>query len=369
MTKVSKLVSLDEKVELKSVVSSDLDFKKIFKEFRVSPLEEIKPPKIVLNQSVFGENRMIATLGNFSLISGKAKVGKSLLMTLLTAVFISNNEIQGLSNRLPNNKKNVVYFDTEQGKWHVQKLVKRICRLTGIKNPNNLDVIYLRKFTALERLKIIEEYIHSNDNLGVVIIDGVKDLVTSINDEDQACNISSKLLKWSEEKDLHISVVLHQNKGDRNARGHLGTELVNKCETYLTVDISEGDNSISIVTPESCRNRPPEPFAFERIDDLPSSVQNLEIRTSTRKKSFDIANIEDFKKIELINSVYTKGHQELSYKDLMWYIKKEFEVKFSKKLSDHKCRDLINEFKDKDWLIQKKIKGPYKQASHHKEIE
>ncbi|MCU9931164.1 mobilization protein, partial [Escherichia coli] len=76
-----------------------------------------------------------------------------------------------------------------------------------------------------------------------------------------ATMIVSKLMKWSEEKNILIVTVLHQNKGDNNARGHIGTELNNKAETVLSVSKSSDNEMVSIVQAEMCRNLEPESFA------------------------------------------------------------------------------------------------------------
>jgi hypothetical protein len=41
------------------------------------------------------------------------------------------------------------------------------------------------------------------------------------------------LMQWTGEKNIRIQTVLHLNKGDDNARGHIGTELNNKAESLL----------------------------------------------------------------------------------------------------------------------------------------
>ena len=69
----------------------------------------------------------------------------------------------------------------------------------------DLTVYGLRSLKPSERLEIIEHAIYNTDNLGVVVIDGIKDLVTSINDESEATMIASKLLKWTEELGISTS--------------------------------------------------------------------------------------------------------------------------------------------------------------------
>ncbi len=323
--------------------------------FRINPKEEIKPLESVvkLNGSIIG------TLGNFSLIIGKAKSRKSFFLILLAASLLIDTLYHVFTGYLPDNKRKVLYFDTEQGKTHVQILLQRICRLTGKDNPIDIEIYHLRSLPPAERLEIIEAKIYSTQNLGYVFIDGIKDLITSINDEEQATMIASKLLKWTEELNIHISVVLHQNKGDNNARGHLGTELINKAETVLSVTKSEGNRDISIVNAEMCRNKEPEPFAFEISDNIPVPAENFEIRTETKKNRFDISEMEDFKIYKLFTEVYSKENQ-FGYAELVRQIKMAFKSQYDKSLGDNRIKEIITKAKNKNWVLQEKEKAPYK---------
>ena len=69
----------------------------------------------------------------------------------------------------------------------------------------------------------------------IVIIDGIKDLITDINDAVQATHIMEHLMALAQSYNCCIVNVLHQNKSeaDRNMRGSIGTELTNKAfEVY-----------------------------------------------------------------------------------------------------------------------------------------
>ena len=273
----------------KEPVTSDLS--EVLNSLEVKATDELKPPQTAWKQ-VNDNDIVLGTLGNFSLIIGKAKSRKSFFINIAVSTVLSEdvilNQFKGV---LPNEQSTVLYFDTEQGKYHVQLALKRICEQINISEPTNLQVFGLRSLKPSERLEIIEYAIYNTPNLGFVIIDGIKDLINSINDEAEATMISSKLLKWTEEKNIHIITVLHQNKSDNNARGHIGTELINKAETVLSVTKNEQDKDISIVEAQQCRNREPEPFAFEINENgLPVIVENFEVRTETNKNKFDVTD-------------------------------------------------------------------------------
>ena len=331
----------------------------LLKELRINPTDELKPPQAAWKQ-VNDNDIVLGTLGNFSLIIGKAKSRKSFFINIAVSTVLSEdvilNQFKGV---LPNEQSTVLYFDTEQGKYHVQLALKRICEQINISEPTNLQVFGLRSLNPSERLKIIEYAIYNTPNLGFVIIDGIKDLINSINDEAEATMIASKLLKWTEEKNIHIITVLHQNKSDNNARGHIGTELINKAETVLSVTKNEQDKDISIVEAQQCRNREPEPFAFEINENgLPVLVEDFEIRTETKKNKFDVTDLEDFKKYQLLTEVFSKG-ESFTYSELRIQLQLAYKSQFKNKLGDNRAKELITDCKNNSWLIQEKQKAPY----------
>jgi hypothetical protein len=64
----------------------------------------------------------------------------------------------------------------------------------------------------------------------LVILDGIRDLVTDINDGAEAQRIMEEMLALAQANNCCIIAVLHQNKSgeSRDPRGWLGTELLNK---------------------------------------------------------------------------------------------------------------------------------------------
>lgn len=305
-------------------------------------------------------NSIVSTFGNIATFIGKAKSRKSFLISIAIAVAVSRDYVFSLfSSHLPNDKNVVILFDTEQGKYHVQLALKRICEMIGIKEPVNLKVYGLRKYTPAERVQIVEYAIYNTPNLGMVFIDGIKDLVTSINDEEQATAIASKLMKATEELNISIITVLHQNKGDTNARGHIGTELMNKSETVISVTKNATDSDISIVAPEACRNIDFEPFAFEINEfGIPVLAENFELRTATKKDKFDVTDLEDYKKFQLLTESFSKD-KELGFKALEIQIQLAFKNQFNKEIGINAVGKLITDCKNRGWIIQEAKLKPY----------
>jgi AAA domain len=264
-------------------LTKEPDYKALLENCLISINDVIPVPPICIEIVIDGTRHTFGTLGDFTVLIGKAKAGKTFALSLiLAAALISGTPFQKvLLATFPNNKQTVLYFDTEQSKYYVQKALKRICAISGVPLPDNLIVYSLRGLTPTERLEIIEFAIYNTENIGMVVIDGIRDLITSINDEEQACMIATKLLKWTQDLNIHIITVLHQNKGDTNARGHLGTELTNKSQTVVSVSKAENKN-VSVISAEFCKDKDFDPIAFSiDIDGLPNIIDGYIQSTAT----------------------------------------------------------------------------------------
>jgi len=341
--------------------NNELD--ELLQDSKIDPRAIIPPPPVcweIINGD--GSRSTIGTIGNFSLIIGKAKSRKSFFISLALSAASKNglilNRFKGI---LPTHKDEVLYFDTEQGSYHVLKAAKRICSLMENATPPNLQVHSLRKYDTAKRLVLIEYAIYKNDRIGFVVIDGIRDLVKSINDESEASMIACKLLKWSEERQIHIVTVLHQNKGDNNARGHLGTELVNKAETVLSVSKSTENKEISIVEAEYCRGIDPEPFGFE-IDEneLPRFSENWQVRTS--KKSIDIDELSTDQLNQLVNLTFFND-DPLTYSELVIAMKGSFKRIFQKKIGTNKAKEIITQCNISKLIQQNGHRGKYSKVT------
>ena len=314
----------------------------------------LPPPPVCL---YFGD-ASVFYLGDISTTIGKAKGRKTFASGLFMAALAGNCTIQNhIKAALPINKRTVLSFDTEQGAYHAQKSAKRVLRLLDVETLPNFKTYGLRKFSPTERLKIIEHAIYNTPDLGFVFIDGIRDVLTSINDEEQATMITSKLMKWSEELNIHINCILHMNKGDNNARGHVGTELMNKSLTVLGVTKNEKQTDYSTVEPIACRDKDPEPFTFG-IDEngLPYLLEREQMEIMQKlseSKGKKIIQPTDYQldthtgnlKFKIFNS-----QSSMKYGELVSNIKLTYNV------GENKAKDFVTYFVNEN-LILKTPKG------------
>lgn len=317
--------------------------------FRVDPTLPIGEPPAVLN--IIDENgREIPTFtsGSFSAITGKAKSKKTFFVVYLVSSFLGyvNNKAKGN----PQDRPLTLWFDTEQSPYHLSQMVRRCCKLINDMNPANLKVYMLRTCTTDERIKLIDYTIKNNPSASLVVIDGIRDLVYDINSPEEATTTATRLMKWSAENDVHIINVLHQNKGDANARGHLGTEITNKAESIISVEVTE-DPAISVVTAEYCRDIMFQPFSFTINDEsLPELCDMPETRREAKRDSNPIS-IPDEKHFEALNKIYTKADELPVYSKLIDEIIGAFDISFG----ETKCRRFINHYLSKGWITKQRI--------------
>ena len=167
-------------------------------------------------------------------------------------------------------------------------------------------------------------------------------------------------LRITEQRNIHIITVLHQNKGDNNSRGHIGTELNNKAETVLSISKEESNPDVRTMNAEMCRNREPEPFSFEiDPDGLPIEAVGFTPIDSRKEKGVDIHKIEDYKLYKLLMECFSK-ETEINYSELVRKIKTAFSNQMSGSIGDNKAKDIISKCKDNNWLNQSEKKyKPY----------
>ncbi|WP_218160639.1 AAA family ATPase [Spirosoma endophyticum] len=236
-----------------------------------------------------GTQRIIGTLGNVSSVTGKSKAGKTFGVSAAVAAAVACRLILKIKGSLPAGQRTVLLFDTEQSRYHVLRVVRRICALSGIAEPPNLIVFSLREYPPNERLALIDYAFNNTPGVGLVVIDGIRDLqVDPVLDSEQSSKIITHLLRWTTDLNIHILTVLHQNKTDNNSRGHLGTELNHKAETVISITKDSNDKEVSVVAPEYCRDRDFEPFAFSINEQgLPFLVEGWKAdqRSTNRKEA------------------------------------------------------------------------------------
>jgi len=245
--KTDKIVDpMESSIELKAILNSsfiDLENK-----------EYNEPPAFLSIRADNGKYTTVFSPSDISAITGKAKAKKTFVQSMLISAVVKNGELYNtIKADLPKEKETVVLLDTEQSEYHVSRVINRINKMSG-KNKQNLKGYSLRGLDAEVIIKLINYIVDNTENLGMIFIDQVADLAKSINSEEEAVSIVKVLERITKEKDIHICCVIHQNKADNYASGWLGSQIMKKSQTVISVSVTEDDKSISTVKSDLSRS-------------------------------------------------------------------------------------------------------------------
>jgi len=243
-------------------------------EMHIDPAEEIGYPPVALSM---GEATMhttkgpqkfpipIGTYGNFSFVQAPPKTKKTFFISLLGSVYLSGKNNFG--GKITGHRKDecLVHFDTEQGRFHAQKVFRRVLDMSPSEDIGCYHTFGLRTMSYKDRINFIEYYLYNclENKAGLVIIDGIADLVSDVNNLEESNLVVQKVMKWSAELDCHIVTVIHSNFGSDKPTGHLGSFLEKKTETQIQLEANTVNKELVTVSCKRSRGFSFETFSFK----------------------------------------------------------------------------------------------------------
>ena len=334
-----------------------IDLEKKKKKSLVRVTDEFTLPPIILQV----DDAIIGTLGNFSASTGKAKAKKTFNVSAIVASALINGQVLEYRASLPEGKRKILYFDTEQSPFHCKKVLQRILKLAGLpldRQPENLIFSHLREIAnPAVRCEIIRKAIYGIDGIGLVVIDGIRDLMLDINNATQATTLIGDLMQWTSEREIHIQTVLHLNKGDDNSRGHIGTELNNKAETVLQITKDPTDEDRSIVSASFIRSKPFEKFAF-RISDEADNVNIPQLDTdyqpeiTSRRNNFDYTELSENEHRQALELVFENSENGFGYGEMVDALRNNYAKIVGVTYGIGKGKKLLSFLKNKRMIVQ-----------------
>ena len=208
----------------------------MLEKLRITPEKELPPMDFLFRlfgKPCFPRRELVA-------ITGKAKSGKTFVTSMLMACSAVRDVLS--LHRERDKPLRVLWYDTEQSDESTQDILKN--RVFRMVNPipdlfsqgsgEQFDVFNVRAVEWKERRALLTEAV-TRYGPDLVIVDGIRDLVNDINDGVLAQEVMEELMHLATQENCCIVCVLHQNKSgeDRNLRGWIGTELMNKAfEVY-----------------------------------------------------------------------------------------------------------------------------------------
>lgn len=261
------------------------DYDKIFRDSFIDINEKIKPQPIAIS---IGENYYkgnsypvpFATYGNYSCIVAPSKSKKSFFKSALIAAYIGGNSVNYFPNIRGHRRSDavIVDIDTEQSNFDAQKVFRRVKTMSG-SDYSFYFPFALRRYKAKERMQFVEwlfnEWDYRND-IGLMSIDGYAHLVSDFNNLEQSNELTENLMKWTDEKQCHITGILHSNFGSDKPVGHIGSFTLKMAETvvYLTSEEGIERQLVKVDADKYSRNKPFDSFKFFINDEwLPQSIE------------------------------------------------------------------------------------------------
>lgn len=291
-------------------------------ELRIKVDEEIEEPDYTLFQNGVG----FAPKGNIIALMAEKKHGKTFVNTIVSAAILCG-EYLGMMTMLKNSK--VLFFDTEMDRYDGMRVQRRVQYINHWDFRHDDDykgrfaIYHLREKSPEERIRIIEQAIDIY-RPDVVIIDGIRDLLSDFNDIEE----SHAIIEWAMRitSDYHIAMwtVLHVNPNSEKMRGHLGTELGNKASDVFLVTRRK-DKHAGLVTYEldhkDSRHRNIDGIEFKIDDSQHLGIPVLLNQDDTQ--AIEAAKEERVAEMRLMMKKYLHEVKSTSYTKLREKIKKD----------------------------------------------
>lgn len=188
------------------------------------------------------QNKVVCTLGNFSIITGKPKSRKSVFVGSILSAALINKPVFDITVNVSKDSK-VIYIDTEQNNYNLSKSIENIKKHCIGYSIDNLITFQFRGLDSNVIIENLDRMIEYYTNIELIIIDGLLDLITDFNSIVEAKILVSKLIYWSDTYNVCIIGVLHQSKGNNFTIGHLGSFVDRKAEAVLEVIKNDDDTT------------------------------------------------------------------------------------------------------------------------------
>lgn len=266
-----------------------------------------------------------STIGGLGAISGQKKNGKSFVLTQLMAAVLGNGcertnlflpglKVPERTLEYLGHEPKVLYVDTEMEKLNSAKVLRRVHWLCNwdMKYPNErFNVLWLKnmpkdgdKRPYKQRYDLIRLAIDALSP-DIVFIDGLRDLLASINDEESGTQILDELASMAEERHMCIWNALHQNPNgktddDAKMRGWIGTELGNKVsDTLVSIKSKTASGVTFTVKQQDARGKDLDDWKFQVTDDAGNlgipRITNSGFNLPSKSKEVEGDNPEDIK--------------------------------------------------------------------------
>ena len=279
-----------------------MHFEQIDQECHVDLSEEMTFPAIALSYKTHTYKTRkgfqtfdtpLLTYGNIGIVQAQPKAGKSFLMSLLSSVFLSKTGQNKYGGDLKGHSRGgcVIHIDTEQGKFHAQRMFRRAINMNEESDLGCYHTYALRQENFKTKREFIswklKDLVDNGQTIDLILIDGVADLCVDVNDNVDTRLLVEELMRWSAVYNCAVLGVIHTNYNSTKATGHLGSHVQKKVETLININ---RDEDIVSVECQMSRNKSFDTFSFS-VDEygMPKINEDLDVvlglDNNTKKES------------------------------------------------------------------------------------
>lgn len=263
ISETEQLLKQSSEANISNNLKTVLETREKLKERKASEIRFSEP---VLKQ---GENAVIFP-HTINVIQGQAGVHKSRLAENICAAFLklngNQNELLGFSRLNFNATHTVVYVDTERNLSEQLPFALQSIQMKAGYNradhPSNFEYISLLQINRKDRFAALDEYLNhlkkSIQSPLFIVLDVSTDCIEDFNKTDKSMELIDLMNIAINEHNVIFLCLIHENPKSDKARGHFGTELMNKASTVMQVgfekDEKQNDTELIHVKYLKCRS-------------------------------------------------------------------------------------------------------------------
>lgn len=221
--------------------------------------------------------------GTINVIQGPQGSHKSRLAAILTICLIKSpihdSDTLGYE-KVEGEDITVIYFDTERNQEEeFAEALQIIVRNAGYNSPEeipNFRFTSLKSVPKKNRFDLIKAFVDSvrceTTNPLFIVIDVVTDIIENFNNPAQSMALLDYLGNLAESQLATILLTIHENPGSNKARGHAGTEAINKASYAVSIafQLDKQGERTNVIWLKEVKNRHAEriePVALEYDDE------------------------------------------------------------------------------------------------------
>jgi ribosomal protein L21E len=155
----------------------------------------------------------------------------------MMAAALTRQEIFSMSLRLPEEKKRVAHWDTEQNRYDYHAMIKLVCKLGNIDAiPDHFHSFHCRQDNAATIIAMVKYFLSIYPDTGLLFLDGLLDMIDRFNDEGQSKMLVNFLKQITDQYNVLVIGVLHRGVTHDKSLGHVGSIADRAAQSVLIVE-------------------------------------------------------------------------------------------------------------------------------------